>query len=105
LVVVLLFFVFWSLYFVLCDKEPQYNDQKTKNNNTAAKRQRTTIRRQKTKNKNTTTKRQRTTILVLFLFFFFLSLLCFSLSFGRFIVFLCLLVALLLFFVFWSLYC
>jgi hypothetical protein len=31
------------------DKEQQYNDQKTKNNNTATKRQRTTIQRPKDK--------------------------------------------------------
>jgi hypothetical protein len=50
----------------------QYNDQKTKNNNTTSKSQRTTILRpkdkeqqysvQKTKNNNTATKRQRATI-------------------------------------------
>jgi membrane glycosyltransferase len=81
LVVVLLLFVFWSLnccsysfgrYSVVQDKEQQYSDQKTKNNNIATKRQRTTIQRptckeqqyndQKTKNNNTAIKRQRTTV-------------------------------------------
>jgi Flp pilus assembly protein TadB len=67
------------------DKEQQYSDQKTKNNNTTTKRQRTTIQRpkdkeqqysdQKTTNNNTATKRH--------------------------IVVLCMLVAVLLFFVFW----
>jgi hypothetical protein len=91
LVAKVLFFVIWSLYccswsfgrciIALCllvaiqrlkDKEQQYSDQKTKSNNTATKRQRTTIQRpndkeqhysdQKTKNNNTATKRHRTTI-------------------------------------------
>jgi hypothetical protein len=92
LVVVLFFFVFWSLNccslsFGRCntatkrkkatiqrpkDKEQRYSDQKTKNNNTATKRQRTTTQRpkdkeqqysdQKTKNNNIATKRQRTII-------------------------------------------
>jgi hypothetical protein len=66
LVVVLLFFVFWSLCLgslsfgscivalwllvvVTKDKEQQYKDQKTKNNKTTTERQRTTIHRPKDK--------------------------------------------------------
>jgi DNA mismatch repair ATPase MutL len=101
------------------DKEQQYSDQKIKNNNIATKRQRTTIQRpknkeqkknnQKKKNNKKTNKKQKTTkqkqkkkkkqnkkg---------FWSLYC-SLSFGRCIVVLFLLVAVFLLFVFWSLYC
>jgi Ca2+/Na+ antiporter len=76
------------------------------------KRQRTTCSEQKTKNNNKTPKKQRATtqqpkdkeqqcIVALYL----LPLYCSSLSFGRCIVALCLLVAVLLLFVFYSLHC
>jgi Flp pilus assembly protein TadB len=92
------------------DKEKQYNEYETKSNNTATKRQKATIQQpkdkeqqdsnQKKKNNNTTTKNkeqqysdQKTK-----------RFSC-SFSFGRCFLALCLLVAVLLFFEFWSLYC
>jgi hypothetical protein len=63
LTIVLFVFVFWPLYCLSLsfdkrqtiqwskDKDKQYNDQKTKTNNTMIKRQRQTIQWSKDKNK------------------------------------------------------